>query len=207
MALGISPTVGYAFKRLFGEPQHSRVLIHLLNSIFEHQFVVDDVEIMTPILEKDFEDDKLSVLDLRVRDTRGRQYNLEMQTTITEGLSSRLVYYLASMYSAQLGEAESYNRLAPAISICFLDRVYFREVLSFHTRFQLCSLEHQQVFTDQLVHLLELPKYRGTATDLPQARSVEKWAYFLRHADEMDIPEIGRLFQDPVFIEAGGFWT
>ena len=71
MALGISPTVDYAFKRLFGDPQHVRVLIHLLNSIFEHQFVVDDVEIVTPILEKDFEDDKLS--DLRVRDTRGRQ--------------------------------------------------------------------------------------------------------------------------------------
>jgi predicted transposase/invertase (TIGR01784 family) len=205
MALGISPTVDYAFKRLFGDPQHVRVLIHLLNSIFEHQFVVDDVEIVTPILEKDFEDDKLSVLDLRVRDTRGRQYNLEMQTTITEGLSSRLVYYLASMYSAQLGEAESYSRLAPAISICFLDRVYFREVPSFHTQFRLCSLEHQLVFTDQLeVPLLELPKYRGTATDLPQARPVEKWAYFLRHADEMDVPEIGRLFQDPVFIEAGG---
>lgn len=124
---------------------------------------------------------------------------------MTEALPSRLVYYLASMYSEQLGEAESYSRLAPAISICFLDRVYFREVASFHTRFRLCSLEHQLVFTDQLeVHLLELPKYRGTATDLPQARPVEKWAYFLRHADEMDVPEIERLFQDPVFVEAGG---
>jgi flagellar biosynthesis/type III secretory pathway protein FliH len=33
---------------------------------------------------------------------------------------------------------------------------------------------------------------------------VEKWAYFLGHVDQLEIPEIERLFQDPVFVEAGG---
>ncbi|MBM4001539.1 MAG: hypothetical protein FJ297_18735 [Planctomycetes bacterium] len=51
MALRISPTVDYAFKRLFGDPRHSAVLVHPLNSVFEGQFVVRDVEILTPFLE------------------------------------------------------------------------------------------------------------------------------------------------------------
>jgi predicted transposase/invertase (TIGR01784 family) len=70
---------------------------------------------------------------------------------------------------------------------------------------ELCSLEHQLVFTDQLeVHLIELPKYRGEAAVLSQARPVEKWAYFLGHAAQMEVPDIERLFRDPVFVEAGG---
>jgi predicted transposase/invertase (TIGR01784 family) len=175
MALGISPTVDYAFKRLLGDPHHKRVLIHLLNAIFEKQFVVVDVDILNPFLEKDFEDDKLSVLDLRARDTCGRQYNLEMQTSVAGALTRRLVYYLACIYSQQLGESEKYDRLAPAMSICFLDGILFRESPAFHTRFQLCSLEHQLVFSDQLeVHLIELAKYRGEAAVLPRARPVEK---------------------------------
>ena len=205
MALGISPTVDYAFKRLLGDPHHKRVLIHLLNAVFENQFFVSDEEILDPFLEKDFEDDKLSILDLRARDTCGRQYNLEMQTSPSRALSSRLVYYLASIYSQQLGESEAYRSLAPAISICFLDEILFHDTQAFHTRFRLCSLEHQLVFSDQLeVHLIELPKYRGEAAGLPQARSVEKWAYFLGHAAQMEVPDIERLFRDPVFVEAGG---
>src|SRR5438876_5003370 len=102
MALGIDPTIDYAFKRLFGDPNHSSVLVHLLNAIFEGQFQVASVEILTPFLEKDFEDDKLAVLDLRVRDTERRNYILEMQTTLPAGLPDRLAYYLSSTYSDQL---------------------------------------------------------------------------------------------------------
>jgi predicted transposase/invertase (TIGR01784 family) len=66
-------------------------------------------------------------------------------------------------------------------------------------------MEHQLVFTDQLeVHLIELPKYRGEAAVLSQARPVEKWAYFLGHAAQLEVPDIERLFRDPVFVEAGG---
>ena len=102
MGLGIVPTVDYAFKRLFGDPDHKPVLLHLLNAVLEGQLVVEDVEILTPFLEKEFEEDKLAILDLRLRDTDGRHYNLEMQTTAFQSLPSRLVYYLCGMHSEQL---------------------------------------------------------------------------------------------------------
>ena len=52
MAIGIAPTVDYAFKRVFGDPRHSRVLVHLLNALFEEQFVVDEVQILNPFLQE-----------------------------------------------------------------------------------------------------------------------------------------------------------
>jgi predicted transposase/invertase (TIGR01784 family) len=205
MALGIDPTVDYAFKRLFGDPNHAPVLVHLLNAIFEGQFQVDGVEILTPFLEKDFEEDKLAILDVRVRDTQRRTYNLEMQTTLPTALPNRLAYYLSSMYSGQLREGDPYATLAPAICICFLNKILLPSATSFHARFRLCSLEEQLTLTDHLeVHLLELPKYNGSLTDLPRARPMERWAYFLRHAAEMSVADIGQLLPDPAFVEAGG---
>ena len=59
--------------------------------------------------------------------------------------------------------------------------------------------------TDHLeIHLLELPKYNGSVNALPRARPKERWAYFLRHASELTVPEIGRFFPEPAFVEAGG---
>src|SRR5262249_54450459 len=154
---------------------------HLLNAIFDGQFRVNGVEILSPFLEKDFEDDKLGVLDLRVRDTAGRIYNLEMQTAVQAGLPNRLAYYLSSMYRDQLRKGDTYGKLSPALCVCFLNHTMISKTISFHTRFRMCSLEEQIVLTDHLeIHLLELPKYNGTSSDLSLAKPKEKWAYFFR---------------------------
>ncbi|MFO0904673.1 MAG: Rpn family recombination-promoting nuclease/putative transposase [Pirellulales bacterium] len=204
MPLGIVPTVDYAFKRLFGDPNHSSVLLHLLNSVLAGEFVVEQVQIVTPFLERDFQDDRLAILDLRIRDAQGRQYNLEMQTTAVESLPSRLLYYLSSMYSEQLAEGDSWEQLTPAISVCFLDCEFLDQTQDFHTRFQVCSLQEQLVLTDQFeLHLVELPKFRGTASDMTQASPLEKWAFFFQHAAELNATDFESVFRDEAFVEAG----
>jgi hypothetical protein len=54
------------------------------------------------------------------------------------------------------------------------------------------------------VHLVELPKYHGAPADLPNARPIERWAYFFRHAASMSLAEIGQCFGEAAFVEAGG---
>jgi len=185
MRLGIDPKVDYAFKRLFGDPSHSQVLLHLLNAIFENQFQIADVQILSPFLEKDFDDDKLSILDLRVCDTIGRQYNLEMQTRIPLGLPGRLAYYVSSMYSGQLVEGDPYSRLCPAISICLLNKWLLPDTASFHTRFRLSSLEEGIELTDDLeIHLIEFPKVELVPTAVRESTTLEKWVYFFASSPE-----------------------
>ena len=53
MPLGIDPTVDYVFKRLFGDPQNSDLLIHLLNAVLELPTPIEFVEILNPFLEKE----------------------------------------------------------------------------------------------------------------------------------------------------------
>ena len=130
---------------------------------------------------------------------------MEMQTTVPAGLPNRLAYYLSSMYCEQLREGDSYAMLTPAICVCFMNRILFSKTSSFHTRFRLCSLEEKLVLTDHLeIHVLELPKYNGTIAELKMARPKERWAYFLQHATQMTIAEIGELLPEPAFVEAGG---
>ena len=48
MALGIKPTVDFAFKKIFGSTENIQVLIGLLNAFLELPSPITDVEIRNP---------------------------------------------------------------------------------------------------------------------------------------------------------------
>ena len=52
MAIGIDPTVDFAFKVLFGSPEHVRVTIHFLNAILGNQRRITRVEFLNRFLGK-----------------------------------------------------------------------------------------------------------------------------------------------------------
>ena len=81
MAIGIDPTVDYAFKLLLGSPEHPAITLHFLNAVLGDQFDITDVEIINPILGKEDDADKLSILDVAATDSTGRRYDIEMQTS------------------------------------------------------------------------------------------------------------------------------
>jgi predicted transposase/invertase (TIGR01784 family) len=49
--------------------------------------------LLNPFNEKDTADDKLSILDIKARDQRGRQYNVEMQMLAPRVYPQRVLYY------------------------------------------------------------------------------------------------------------------
>jgi len=81
MAINVDPKVDYAFKWLFGREKNTRLLIHLLHAILnptpEEQIV--EIQILNPFSEQMALDGKRSILDIKARDQRGRQFNVEMQ--------------------------------------------------------------------------------------------------------------------------------
>jgi predicted transposase/invertase (TIGR01784 family) len=128
-----------------------------------------------------------------------------MQTTVPAGLRERLTYYVSSLYVSQLQEGSGYVTLRPAVSICVLDRLVFREVPDPHLNFQLREEGHGLVLTDHLqVHLLELPKYNPVEEDLGGASPLEKWLYFFRFAADLSMDEIEARLSDRVIREAAG---
>ena len=158
MLLGIKLTVDFAFKATFGSPEHPAVTIHFLNALLGTR--ITTVKILNPMIDRDTDDDKLAILDILATDDQGRQFNIEMQTTLPAGLSQRLVFYASSLYVEQLKAGENYSLLRPAISICVLDKVLFPQHDRLHSEFLLRDRRGEILTEDLQIHTVELPKSR-----------------------------------------------
>lgn len=202
--IGIDPTVDYAFKRLLGSPEHSGVTIHFLNSLLVDGPKIKQVESLNPFLKKEFDDDKLSILDILAVDELERRLNIEMQTSLAAGLRQRLAYYNASLSVDQMSVGQQHQELRPAIVICVLSVPLFPAGGSLHTDFRLRD-QSGMVLTDDLqIHTLKLTKLTITRENLQNATPAECWACFLRYAAEMTVEQVRNLFPSPEFTEAAG---
>ena len=204
MFIGIDPLVDFAAKRVLGSPEHSRITLHFLNSVLGFADEIVDVTILNPINLKDFDVDKLSILDIKATDSVGRRYNIEVQTTRPLGLPKRLTYYAAKQLIEQLGEGDQYADLNPSISICLLDSILFRDEPRLQHAFGLRTAGGI-LLTDCLqVHVFELPKYVIPSDNQVITDPVDQWLYFFRHAADCTPEELVDRLPDPVFAEATG---
>ena len=81
MLIEIDPTVDFACKLLLGNPEYPDITIHFLNAILRLPAPIVSVEIVNPIVWKEFEADKLSILDILAIDNADRRLNVEVQRT------------------------------------------------------------------------------------------------------------------------------
>jgi predicted transposase/invertase (TIGR01784 family) len=203
MAIGIDPLVDFACKKLLGSPEHPAITLHFLNAILQGTPQITDVEILNPIIEREFEEDKYAILDVRARDAFGNRFNIEIQRTLPTALRERLTYYAAAQLVEQLGAGDDYVALRPSIGICILDAVIFKRIDDLHLDFRLMNEKHRLMLTDHLqIHLLELPKYAPFEHNEVVSDPIEQWCYFFLRADELTAGEIVRNLRDAVFLEA-----
>lgn len=205
MGTGIDPKVDYAFKRVFGSEENRNVLLHLLNSLLADSLPsrIQHVQLLNPFSDKDGEEDKLSILDIKARDEAGREYLIEMQLFGHASFPERLLFYGAKHYSQQISEGEKFSNLRPVIVICFVNAILFPRMPGYHSRFELIDTKHGGRFTDQfLIHLVELPKFLDMFEPIDD--DADRWTYFLRHGDEWDPATIPSFLNAPEFLPATG---
>lgn len=201
MIPGINPKIDCAFKRLFGHEQNRRLTVSLLNAVLEGtgRPPIVDVELIDPHGGKDAINDKLSIVDVRVKASDGRRYIIEMQMLTHRDLAKRLLYYWAKGYSAQIGNAETYSELQPTILICFLDEPLFKSPTPYHQRFHLTSAETGLIFAEDIeLHTIELPKLAA----IEDSSLLDRWALFLNEAEHFDPENLPSVLQMPDFKQA-----
>jgi predicted transposase/invertase (TIGR01784 family) len=205
MKLGIDPTVDYAFKRLFGREQNTSLLIDLVNAILQEppERQVTVLEILNPFQDKDFVEDKMSILDIKARDASGRQFNIEMQVLIFGSFRERLLYYWARLHQSQLAEGADYSTMRPTVAICFVNAELFADRPDWHATFELRERQSGILFNDQLaIHILELPKFSKLVSEV--SSPLDRWMYFLRHGEELDPESLPVWLNDPSINRAVG---
>jgi len=73
-----------------------------------------------------------------------------------------------------------------------------------HLDFRLRGADGRSLTDGLQIHLVELSKSQATAHNIGQASPLERWAFFMRNADHMELDTIRRLLPEPEFMEALG---
>lgn len=205
MPLGIRAIVDFVFKKIFGSPENSIVLIGLLNAILKLPRPIVAVEILNPFNYQEFADAKQIILDVRAKDSLGRWFNIEMQVSTFAGLTQRIVFYACSLYVDQLGKGGNYATLCSAISVCLLNKVLFHDNPKPHHRFQLIDEPSGRRLDHAIeIHTLELPKYNLNEATIAQADKLDQWVFLLLRAHEYDAVRLRQLLPGIEFDQAIG---
>ena len=110
------------FKFALGTEDEDAAFIR--NTIIERVTGIHPKEstVLNPNLDPVILKKKKMVLDIRVKDSEGREYGIEMQTTYSKKSElKRFELYGARMLSNQLDSGEKYYELLPVYQIIFLD--------------------------------------------------------------------------------------
>ena len=174
-------TNDFLFKAVFGQESNKKLTICLLNALLQLEGLkqITEIEILNPFNLQNYKEDKLSILDTRVKDAMGNYYNIEMQVRNEEDFIKRFSYYLSKLYSNQLQNNEPYNDLKPAIGIAILGYDLFPQSNRIDEQFLFKNQENSIIFDDFMVmHFIGLTKLSQNKP-IKEMTRFEKWVYLL----------------------------
>jgi predicted transposase/invertase (TIGR01784 family) len=178
-----NPRVDFAFKKLFGSEENKASLMALINSILPENEHLTEVTLQNPFNDKEHQEDKYSVLDIKAKDAVGRYYNIEMQVTSEIYYSQRVLYYWSKLYASQLLSGYDYNKLQKTISIHLLNFNCFKNESDYHNVFHILNAKsHRRDFEDMELHFIELQKFDKDLSEL--TNRLDYWTTFLTTADQ-----------------------
>jgi len=199
----LNPKIDLVFKKIFGTEQNKNVLKSLINSILPKYEQIVEVTIKNPYNETDFEGDKLSVVDIKATDEKGRWYDIEIQVKEQKYYGKRAIFYLSEIYSNQLNEKDSYDKLRKTIIISILDFDYFLNDKRYFRRccykdFDTGELYPELDFAD--LYFVELRKFDNEFKHIKT--TLDRWITFLNRATELDRDNLPDELNDPEIIQA-----
>lgn len=180
----IDPKIDCVFKALLGAENNRNLLQHFLNAILgpELKQPLDTVEILNPFNEKEFLDDKLSIVDVKAKDASGALYQIEIQLLNYANLPARILYNWADIYSQQLQSGDDYNQLRPTYSIWLLAENLIKDDSDYIHTYKIKDEKNRALINHCGIWLLELQKFNAQHIDNEQQR----WLRFFKDGNELN---------------------
>ncbi|MDR1748116.1 MAG: Rpn family recombination-promoting nuclease/putative transposase, partial [Spirochaetaceae bacterium] len=181
----LSPKSDFIFKLLFGDAGNADILADFLKNLLPFPKEEYSGLLFTdPHLKRLHRDDKLGILDIRVRTYSDFVINIEMQVLPLPELHKRILYYNAKMITEQLYKGWQFERIRNVINITICDFVMFPEIEEYHNYFFLCTPETKVLFSDTIrIDTLELPK----VPQYEDGSDLWWWMSFLKAETEEDM--------------------
>jgi predicted transposase/invertase (TIGR01784 family) len=183
MARYLDPKNDLTFKRIFGErPDLLKSFLNALMPLEERQRI-EELEYLTPEQAPDTPAKKNSIVDVRCKDSFGRQFIVEVQMAWTPSFTSRMVFNAAKSYAHQLDKKEDYRQLTPVYGLAILDDTFDKQTEEFYHHYKIVNLRNtSEVIKGLEFVLVELPKFRPERW---QARRMGAlWLRFLKEVED-----------------------
>ena len=198
----LDPKADLTFKKVFGE--HEELVKSLLNALLPFQTPEEEIRTLEYLPAELVPENPLrknSIVDVRCRDGRGRQFIVEMQMVWSKEFKQRVLYNTSKAYVRQLDEGKDYSLLQPVYSLNLVNEVFEPDIPGYYHYYQLVHNERTDKVIDGL-HLVfvELPKFK------PQTYSEKKmhvlWLRYLTEINEKTEEVPAELLENPEIREA-----
>ena len=148
------------FKLLFGDERNADLLMDLLRSVLDLPAdEYDELAIADPHLLRNAADDKLGILDVKLKTKSGKVIDIEIQVALTPEMKERIVFYISKLVTEQIGNGDDYDAVKQVIGIVITDFALIECRTKYRHRFTLYDKSDDTEFTNLIqVHTLELPK-------------------------------------------------
>jgi predicted transposase/invertase (TIGR01784 family) len=174
----LSPTDDWIFKLLFGDERNKSMLASLLSSFVELPEEEYELSFLDTSLKPETGDDKLGIVDVKVRTRSGGIIDIEIQVNPVKNIGKRLSFYKSKLIVEQIGRSELYSVIQKVICICITDYVLFAGAGGYVNRFRFYNPENGLCFEEipEELYTLELPKVPVR----PDGTRGWEWMQFLR---------------------------
>lgn len=184
MRHAIDPKIDCVFKALLGSEENRNLLIHFLNAFLAQDLAepLVWVDILNPYNDKEFLSDKLSIVDVKARDSHDRLYQIEIQLTSYAHLPSRIIYNWADIYSQQLKSGQEYLELRPTYSIWLLAENLLVDDNVYVHHYKMRDEQGQTLMPHGGIWLLELKKFNANKVETEDQR----WLKFFKDGERLN---------------------
>jgi len=184
MQHAIDPKIDCVFKALLGAPDNRNLLIHFLNAFLAHELAqpLVWVDILNPYNDKEFVSDKLSIVDVKARDSQGQYYQIEIQLTSFGHLPGRIMYNWADIYSQQLKSGQGYDLLKPSYAIWLLAENLLKDDDDPTHHYKMRDQQGRSLGQHGGICLLELNKFDAVTISSEDQR----WLKFFKDGEQLN---------------------
>lgn len=200
----LDPKADLTFKKIFGE--HKDLLISLINALLPlaDDEQVESVEYLSPELVPDSYVGKNSIVDVRCRDVKGRQFLVEMQMLWSPAFKQRVLFNASKAFVRQLDRRYKYELLQPVYSLNLVNETFMADYPEeFIHNFNIVhDLHSNEVISGLHFTFVELPKFKPQ--NISERKMAVLWLKFLTEINEttevvpqelLDNPETSKALQ------------
>lgn len=186
----LDPRADLTFKKIFGE--HPDLTTSFLNALLplKDGEQIETVEFLPAELVPNTPLKKNTIVDVRCKDTHGRQFLVEMQMYWTDTFMQRVLFNASKAYVRQLDKACHYSYLQPVYSLSLVNDIFEPKMKEFYHLYDIVNIEHTDKVIDGLHFVfVELPKFKPQS--VLDKKMMVLWLRFLTemHDDVREIPD------------------